>query len=80
MTARAETVAVRTSSTTESVGEVIVAGPDDSDENDKDDNRGTHLSVHSMRATNRTSETIVNALNPITFLLHKRALQLTEYL
>ena len=70
---------MRTSSTTESVGEVIVACPDDSDENDEDDNRGTHLSVHSVMATNRTSETIVNALNPITSLLYQRALQLTEH-
>lgn len=71
MTARAETVAVRTSSTTESVGEVIVEGPDNSDENDEDDDRDTHLSVHSMRATNRTSETMLNALSPITYPLHQ---------
>lgn len=67
----AETVAVRTSSTTESVREVIITGPDDSDENDEDDDRDAHLRVHSMMATNRTSETMQNALKPITRLLRR---------
>ena len=62
---------MRTSSTTESVGKVIVAGPDDSDENDEDDDRDTHLRVDSMRATTRTIETMQNALNPIICLLHQ---------
>lgn len=69
---------MRTSSTTGSVGEVIVTCPDDPDENNEDDNRDIHRRVHSMSATNRTSETMENALNPITCLLHQRELLPTE--
>ena len=70
---------MRTSSPTESVGEVIVACPDNPDEDDKHNDRDTHLSVHSMSPANRMIEMMQNALKPITCLPRQGEPQLTEH-